>query len=152
MALSIATFSTHEDFGVTHPTQIIDFDFAHPIDPARTYMLGPQGREVPYQLLRNGKIAVETALPANTRADWTLHTGRAPQSFPKAVRIAETPAYYEILNGLTGVRIARPAHQNWAPIQGILYRDGTWTAAGPNILQISGKSTNMTVRFLERDR
>jgi hypothetical protein len=53
-------------------------------------------------------------------------------SFPNAVRITETPAWYEIVNGLTGVRIARAGppdgHPILAPVQGILYRDGTWTA------------------------
>jgi hypothetical protein len=152
----IQTFSIQEQFGVTHPTQIIDFDFAKRIDPERTYMIGPKGVEVPFQLLRDGKIAVETALPANTRAEWKLYAAevtRAPLPFPNAVRISETPAYYEIVNGLTGVRIARatnsPEHPISAPIQGILYRDGTWTATGPNILEAAGDPTGMTVRFLE---
>jgi hypothetical protein len=146
----IQTFSIREEFGVTHPTQIIDFDFAKRIDPARSYMIGPQGTEVPFQLLHDGKIAVETGLAANARADWKLCSGRPPQQFPNAVRIAEKPDYYEIVNGLTGVRIARAVHPNWAPIQGILYRDGTWTAAGPNLLESAGKPTGLTVRFVER--
>ncbi|HXM42812.1 MAG TPA: hypothetical protein VN924_16285, partial [Bryobacteraceae bacterium] len=107
----IQTFSIQEEFGVTHPTQIVDFDFTRKIDPARTYMIGPQNAEVPFQLLHDGKIAVETALPANTHAEWKLYSaepGRPPTQFPNAVRVAETPAYYEIVNGLIGVRVARP--------------------------------------------
>ena len=152
----IQTFSIQEEFGVTHPTQIVDFDFTRKIDPARTYMIGPQNAEVPFQLLHDGKIAVETALPANTHAEWKLYSaepGRPPTQFPNAVRVAETPAYYEIVNGLIGVRVARPTHSpgrpTYAPIQGILYRDGTWTATGPNILEAAGDPTGMTVRFLE---
>ena len=151
MALSIATFSTHEDFGVTHPTQIIDFDFAHPIDPARTYMLGPQGREVPFNSCATARSPWKLPFPPTPAPigpftpDERLNLSRKPCASPKLRRITKSLT-------ATGVRIARPVHQNWAPIQGILHRDGTWTAAGPNILQISGKSTNMTVRFLERDR
>ncbi len=150
----IATFSIHEEFGVPHPTQIIDFDFAKRIDPDRTYMIGPQGTEVPFQLLHDGKIAIEAALPADGHAEWKLYAGRPPHRFPNAVRIAEAPAYYEIVNGLAGVRIAHPGHAGadttWAPIQGILYRDGTWTATGPNTLETAGKPTGMTIRFVEK--
>jgi len=149
----IQTFLIHEEFGVTHPPQIIDFDFGKSLDPDRTCMIGPQGVEVPFQLLHDGKIAVEAALAAHARAEWKLYAAdapRPPHGFPNAVRIAETPAWYEIVNGLTGVRIARAAHPGWAPIQGILYRDGTWTAVGPNALELAGRPTNMTVRFVER--
>ena len=145
----IATFSIHEEFGVRHPTQIVDFDFNKGIDPGRAYMIGPHGTEVPFQILRDGKIAVEAAVPSHGAAGWKLYTGHAPQRFPNAVRIKETPAYYEIVNGLTGVRIARASHPAFAPIQGILYRDGTWTATGPNSLQAAGRASAMTVRFLE---
>ena len=152
----IQTFSIQEQFGVTHPPQIIDFDFAKRIDQDRSYMIGPQGMEVPFQLLHDGKIAVEAALPANSRAEWKLYAaepGRVPRSFPNAVRITETPAWYEIVNGLTGVRIARAGrpdgHPILAPVQGVLYRDGTWTATGPNVLEAAGDPTGMTVRILE---
>src|ERR1022692_4358552 len=48
------------------------------------------------------------------------------------------------------MRIARPGHPALAPIQGILYRDGTWTATGPNALEAVGHPTAMTVRFVEK--
>ena len=139
-----------ENFGVNHPLQIVDFDCARRVDPKTTYMLGPQGVEVPFQLLRDAKIAVQASLAANASAEWKLYTGRAPQRFPNAVHIAETAAGYEIANGLTGVRIAREGHPDLAPIQGILYRDGQWTATGPNLLHPDARPTGMTVRFLER--
>jgi hypothetical protein len=145
----IQAFSIREEFGVTHPSQIVDFDCHKRIDPERSFMIGPQGTEVPFQLLQDGIIAVEAALAANSRAEWKLYAGRAPRLFPNAVRITQTPAFYEIVNGLTGVRIARAGHPSWAPIQGILYRDGTWTATGPNALEVAGNPTGMTVRFVE---
>ena len=112
-------------------------------------MLGPQDNEVPFQLLHDGKIAVEASLAAHATAQWKLYTGRAPRPFSNAIRITQTPTYYEIVNGLTGVRIARAGQANLAPIQGILYRNGFWTATGPNPLEVTGKVTSMTVRFLE---
>jgi len=145
----VETFSIREEFGVAHPRQIIDFDCQKPIDPKNSFMIGPQGIEVPFQLLRNGKIAVETDLQPNDQQTWRLYAGHRPHPFQNAVRITELPDAYEIMNGLTGVRIARTGHPAWAPIQGILYRNGTWTAIGPNNLEASGKTTGMAVRFLE---
>jgi hypothetical protein len=145
----IETFSVSEIFGVAHPRQIIDFDCLKRIDPKNSFMIGPQGIEVPFQLLHDGKIAVEAAVGAESHAEWKLYAGRPPQHFPNAVRIVETPDWYEIVNGLTGVRIARAGHPISTPIQGILYRDGTWTATGPNRLEVAGKLTSMTVRFVE---
>ena len=45
------TFSLKEAFGVSHPKQIIDFDLQQNIDVKSTYLIGPEGSEVPYQLL-----------------------------------------------------------------------------------------------------
>jgi hypothetical protein len=146
----VEVFSIHEVFGVAHPTQIIDFDCSKRIDAGRSFMIGLGGTEVPFQVLHDGKIAVEAELPPFGEATWKLYTGRAPQQFSHGVRINETPAYYEITNGITGVRIARAGHPGLAPIQGILYRDGTWTATGPNSLESDAKPAGMTVRFIER--
>jgi len=145
----IETFSIRELFGVAHPRQIVDFDCRKRIDPKNSFMIGPQSVEVPFQLLYDGKIAVETDLPPNVQETWRLYTGHPPRPFPSAVRITENPEWYEIANGLTGVRIARAGNNSLAPIQGILYRDGTWTATGPNVLEVAGNATSMTVRFVD---
>jgi hypothetical protein len=130
-------FSIAEVFGVSHPRQIIDFDFRQPVDPKHAYMLGPDGTEVPFQRLSTGNIAVETDLPAHAQRSWKLFAGRAPKQFPNALRLKTLPDYYEITNGVTGVRVARPdvaRDMTLAPIQGILLRNGVWTAVGPNRL------------------
>ena len=44
---AIETFSIRESFGVAHPRQIVDFDFTKRIDPKNSFMIGPQGVEVP---------------------------------------------------------------------------------------------------------
>jgi len=66
----LQTFTIKEQFGVSHPDQIIDFDFPTSFDPANSFVIGPGGVEVPYQLLRgdpttsaDDKIAVQARLP-----------------------------------------------------------------------------------------
>ena len=64
-----------------------------------------------------------------------------------------TPAadYFEITNGLIGLRVPKAATdltQTPAPIQGLRYRDGTWCAVGPNYMSRAAKS--MTVEWLEK--
>ena len=68
----IQTFALKEAFGVSHPHQIIDFDLANNIDLKSAYMLGPDDVKVPYQVLHNGKIAIQTDLPANAERAWKL--------------------------------------------------------------------------------
>jgi len=153
----IETFSIREIFGVSHPKQIIDFDLPRQIDPTETCMIGPDGREVPFQVLHTGKVAVESGLPAYGSAVWKLCSGRPPDTSQDAVRVVERQAFYEITNGLTGVRVARPDVKRGnqrAPIQGIQYHDGTWTANGPNDLYDARNAPmmprTMDARFLDR--
>ncbi len=152
----IETFQIHELFGVRHPKQIIDFDFAKPMTVQNSYMTGPNGLEVPFQILHDHKIAVEAELPPYAEATWKLYSGRAPTPFPNIVRVAQQTSFYEITNGLTGVRITRACGnpcKDRAPIQGILYRDGAWTAAGPNFLSDAAgvrlAAKTMDVRFID---
>ena len=73
----IQAFTIQEAFGVSHPDQIVDFDVAADVDPASAYLVGPDGREVPFQLLEGGrKVAVRTDLPAGTSKTWKLMSGR----------------------------------------------------------------------------
>ncbi|MBW3624321.1 MAG: hypothetical protein KY468_13015 [Armatimonadetes bacterium] len=114
-------------------------------------MVDSKGREVPYQVLRYGGIAVRTALPANETRTWRLHTGKAPAPVKDGVTIIQTATHYEIANGLMGVRDPVPAKalsRTPAPIQGLRYPNGTWTATGPNLLSVPAKI--MEVRFIER--
>jgi hypothetical protein len=62
----VQTFTLHESYGVEHPDQIVDFDLAAPLDPTNCYLVGPNGAEVPFQLLEHGKkLALRTHLPAS---------------------------------------------------------------------------------------
>jgi hypothetical protein len=129
----IETFTIREEFGVSHPHQIIDFDLHSKPDPHNSYVIGPDGTEVPFQLLRDGRIAVETDLPARGEKTWRLYQGHAWRGSPGGVTVTTTATGYELTNGLTGIRIPRSAAE-LAPVQGVRYRNGTWTAAGPNYL------------------
>jgi hypothetical protein len=146
----LQTFSLKEAFGVSHPRQILDFDFAQRVDPRAAYLTGPEGLEVPYQLLRNGKIAIQTDLPANAERTWRLYAGKAPVPVKSGVQVTKGERYYEITNELTGVRIPVPRNDlkyTPAPVQGIRGRDREWTGTGPNYLSPAAKKMN--VRFLE---
>ena len=150
-----------ELFGVSWPEQPIEFRYDGDRPPAEsTRMLGPDGRETPWQWVSScadstavkGCILVRGDLPANASSDWTLQTGVAPQpSVRTPVRISESGGNYEITNGLTGIRIltgaGNPAPWNRAPIQGILLPGGIWTGVGstPNMLysESQGYSGNL---------
>jgi len=130
-------FQLQEEFGVPHPRQIVKFPAMGA--PSTGYMIGPNGTEVPYQVMSTGEVAVDTSLAMNTRLTWELKTGRAPQKLEdNVVQVEINPNYYEVTNGLTGVRITRPENTHdtrLAPIQGILLRNGVWTATGPNYIR-----------------
>lgn len=120
-------------------------------------LLAADGREVAYQLLEGGKkLALRTALPANMELRWQLVRGTPAATVPDAVVVAEVGANYEMTNGLAGVRVPRAAPVNDllhlpAPVQGIRYHDGAWTATGPNLLAVQADAVHtMAVRFLER--
>ena len=49
----VRSFAIKEFFGVSHPNQIIDFDFSGSMDWTKAYMIGPAGNEVPYQVCQN---------------------------------------------------------------------------------------------------
>ncbi len=157
----IQTFSIKESFGVTHPRQIIDFDCTNQVDWPNAYMLGPGGSEVPYQVLRTGNLAVEADLPAGATNTWSLMCGHPPAATNAGMTVGECDTWYEIANGPTGIRIAKAAadlRHPPAPVQGVLCRDGTWTARGTNELTfpvfpglvLPTRATNMAVRFVER--
>lgn len=151
-ARPLQTFTLQERFGVTHPDQIVIFGLSGPINPQSTYLVGPNGQAVPYQLLSGNRIAVETDLPANATRSWGLYAGTppAPSGLAHSVTLSQTATYYEIGNGLTGVRIPKvptSLTNTPAPIQGVRYQDGTWTATGPNYLSASALS--MDVQVLE---
>lgn len=117
--------------------QVVDFDYSGGVDVSQAYMVGPEGTETPYQVLSNGKIAVQTGLAAGTQRTWRLMGGRAPAQSGSGLQLTAQSGYYEISNGLTGVRIMRPGatpDKRLAPIQGIQLRDGSWTATGPNYI------------------
>ncbi|MHB9132386.1 MAG: LamG-like jellyroll fold domain-containing protein [Armatimonadota bacterium] len=152
-----------EMFGVTHSTQLVDFSMGQQvINPNNSYLLDYTGTEVPYQLLEDGtKIAFVADLPANTTRIWSLYSGRAPLVSGNVTVDSSNPNYYEITNGLTGVRVTRTMGGNalnpLAPIQGVKMRDGAWTVTNTNRLLFTAVNytvglavTNFTVSFLEQ--
>ena len=145
----LATFTLHEDFGVSHPDQIVYFRPERKLDRGPVSLLDEQGQPVPFQVLSNGRIAVRTALSAGTTKHWKLIADTA-KKLPGIAVVAGADGY-EIVNERVGLRVPKsPADltKTPAPIQGLRFQDGTWTAVGPNFMPRPAKA--MTVEFLEQ--
>ena len=111
-AVVLQTFSVTETFGITHPDQIIDFDYpVTGLDPNTICLLGPDGvTQVPFQVLSSNRIAVRTSLPAYATKNWQLMSGCVPNAPSYADQVTmdtSIPDYYRLSNGLTGVRVFR---------------------------------------------
>ncbi|HUT37321.1 MAG TPA: hypothetical protein VNE39_27815 [Planctomycetota bacterium] len=158
---SLPTFTVTEHFGVSHPDQIIDFDLPAGVPASDVHLVETATRRaVPFQFLEEGrKLAVRTDLPAGATKSWALLRGRGPAPAPAAdgVTVSEREEGYEIVNGLTGVRVPKAAatldmKRLPAPVQGVRLRDGRWSATGPNLLNVAQGPTAkaMAVRFRDR--
>ncbi len=91
---------------------------------------------------------------------WTLMSASAPSvSVSQPVEISDRGTYWEVSNGLTGVRVvkssANPSPYNKAPIQGVRLADGTWSGGKTNYLYNAYTSspvdtaTGYTLKILE---
>lgn len=140
-AAPVQTFTLVEHFGVNHPDQVVTFDLNQDVVPGNCYLVNDAGEEMPYQILsggEHGQLALTTDLPADTTRVFTLHFGRAPRRFPDVVILDEThPDYLQITNGLTGIRVPKVyaplTTSPKCPVQGVQFRDGTWSPPGTPI-------------------
>lgn len=174
----IETFRVEECFGVNHPTQIIDFDLDQKTDASRVHMVDEGGQPVAFQILEDGKkVAMQTDLLAGQSRQWKLLAGPAPKTVPTKLEVTEYTAPgrsgYQITNGITGIRVSKPVMPqslnlhplvdlfNYgpnvprvilaAPLQGVLFPDGTWGGTGPNAVTFFATSLASTdIRFIER--
>ncbi len=143
-------FVVREQFGVSHPPQIIDFDLGSLPPPQNPVVIGPDNVPVPFQFLSGNRLAVETAgLAAGTSQTWRLLDG-PDGGATSDLRVTETDSHYEIVNLWTGVRVPKATlslAEPPAPIGGVRLADGTWTGTGA-VLPLA--ATAMVTRFLER--
>ena len=145
----LATFTLHEDFGGSHPEQIVYFDAGPKLEVEKTALVDEAGNPVPFQVMSDHRIAVRTDLPAGAVKTWRLVPGQTPA--PSGVQTVEKPDYYEITNDRVGIRVPKTATNltnTPAPIQGLRFQDGTWTATGPNYISRAAKA--MSVEIIER--
>ena len=146
---NLATFTLHEDFGVAHPQQIVYFDAGPKLDLGKVMLIDAQEKPTTFQVMSDHRIAVRTDLPAGATKTWRLVAGPAPVG--AGVGLVEKPDCYEITNELVGIRVPKSAANltnTPAPIQGLRFQDGTWTATGPNPMGRPAKA--MSVEFIER--
>jgi len=126
-----------EHFGVSHAEQVVVFELREKVDPRECRLLDDASREVPFQIVEGGpqgSIAFCMDLPANATRVFKLIAGRGPKLFD-GVKVDESHTdYIEIINGLTGVRVPKVyaplTTTPKAPIQGVRFRDGSWSPAG----------------------
>ena len=100
-------------------------------------MTDDSGADVLSQKLSNGKIAVRASLPAGASKTWNLYSGKPSLVLSSGLVLQDLGNYFEITNGMTGVRVTKipgGGANPLAPIQGIRYRDGSWTATAANYL------------------
>jgi len=172
----LGEFQLVERFGVPHPDQIVYFDLPEQIDQASAILVDDRGESVPFQVMRDGRLALRTDLPSGATKRWVLRAGKGstksdrrtgfPARRPASlngfgtgqethptgrVNLAVKDTYYEITNELIGIRVPKLvgnlANGTPAPIQGLCYQDGTWTALGPNYMDRPAHS--MEVNILE---
>ena len=132
LAGEIQTFACQEPFGLDHKNEILEFDLARNVDLGAVRLLDADGVEVPFQITRRGKkLLLRTDLAANERRNWKLVDGKPTRVRPAAATPATKQSkpgmtdgkppvnssrgvevvknnrkgWYEITNGLTGVRV-----------------------------------------------
>ena len=104
----IKTYVIREAFEVSHPDQIIDLDLPSGLDAGCDLrMTDDTGADVLSQKLSNGKIAVKTNLVAGATKTWNLYSGKPSMILSSGLAMQDLGDYYEITNGLTGVRITK---------------------------------------------
>ena len=102
------TFTYREPFGISHTGEILEFDLAQPVAAGANRLLDAKGREVPYQLSLDGKkLLLLTDLAAGETLTWKLAAGRPAVPAGPFVTVSEDAGqgWYEISNGVTGVRV-----------------------------------------------
>ncbi|MBM3848080.1 MAG: hypothetical protein FJ405_17555, partial [Verrucomicrobia bacterium] len=130
-------FTLKEHFGVSHAEQVVVFELREKVDPRECRLLDDASREVPFQIVEGGpqgSIAFCMDLPGNATRAFKLMRGRGSKA-PDGVKVDEShPDHIEIVNGLTGVRVPKVyaplSSTPKAPIQGVRFRNGSWSPAG----------------------
>ncbi|MCY2996266.1 MAG: glycosyl hydrolase family 28-related protein [Planctomycetota bacterium] len=102
------TLTYTEPFGLAHKKEVLEFRLSKPVEAAKSRLLDAQDEDVPFQVSGDGKrLFLRTDLAAREKAIWRLVEGKAPAADRSLVAVTEDEAHgwYEITNGLTGVRI-----------------------------------------------
>jgi len=92
-------------------------------------------------------------MKANETLTWTLEE-KKPSAFAEVadlirVTVDAEKGWVEVRNGVIGMRLADGTDERMAPLQGILLKDGRWTANGPTPLKANATCTGMTMEIVE---
>jgi hypothetical protein len=101
-------FRYQEPFGIPHVGEVLVFDLAKPVDMATCQLPDAKGTSIPYQVSVDGKtLLLRASLAAREEAVWRLMPGNPSPVAAPFVAVTEDAenGWYEIANGLTGIRI-----------------------------------------------
>ena len=166
-AATVATFTNLNPLLVTNDLHLIDWAInTNGINFANTYMEGPGGSEVPFQIIAGGtRIAVQHRLRPQTTNIWSLKDGAAPTVYTgtnyvglRTNTTASVEWGIEATNALTGFRTLKTNYsgtKHLAPLQGWMKADSNWVA-GPikltnniTVGPVEVAWTNATTTFIE---
>src|SRR5262245_43496827 len=72
----LPTFEVKEEFGLSQPVQILDFDLSGKFDRSSVHVTNGDGKPVVFQFLEDArKVAVLTDLPAGQTRRWQFRSG-----------------------------------------------------------------------------
>ena len=97
-----------EPFGIAHKKEVLELPLSNPVDVAKSRLLDAAGNDVPFQVSVDGKkLLLRTDLGPKEKLTWRLVEGKPAAADASLVTVTEDEAqgWYEITNGLTGVRI-----------------------------------------------
>ena len=110
----LQVFTYTEPFGLAHAGEVLEFDLERPVEAAKCRVLDAKGAAIPYQVSVDGKrLLLRTDLAPREQATWRLESAETLKSQtlkPEAAGLVTVTAdatngWYEIHNGLCGIRI-----------------------------------------------
>ncbi|MCL1857517.1 MAG: glycoside hydrolase family 55 protein, partial [Kiritimatiellaeota bacterium] len=155
MAAQAETLTYTEPFGLAWTDEVVRLAVKEPIVVGTWRLVDAAGKEVPLQVGEGGtSVLVRSSMKANETLSWTLEKqpSTMTQEFGDLVRVTEDreKGWYEVSNGVIGMRLANGTDATLAPLQGIRLKDGRWTANGPAALSANATCTGVSVEILER--
>jgi len=143
-----ADWVIREDFGVSHPCQVVRLPSVGRVVGA---VKNSDGAVAAAQTLADGRVAVRANLPAGKVEEWTIVGGGTPE-LKDSVMVRKEGDGVVLENGLVGVRLAGVAADGEAgpAFRAMRWGSGDWhEAIGGSLMAEGGEVTGATVEVRE---